>query len=33
MDDWEVFERAFDAIDRFKNLKPDALGDAGERAV
>jgi hypothetical protein len=30
MDDWEVFERAFDAIDRLKNLKPDPLGDTGE---
>jgi hypothetical protein len=30
MDDWKVFERAFDAIDRLKNLKPEPLGDTGE---
>jgi hypothetical protein len=30
MDDRKVFERAFDAIDRLKNLKPEPLGDTGE---
>jgi len=30
MDDREVFERAFDAIDRLKNLKPEPLGYTGE---
>ena len=30
MDDQGVFERAFDAIDRLRNLKPEPLGDTGE---
>jgi hypothetical protein len=30
MDNREVFERAFDAIDRLKNLKPEPRGDTGE---